>query len=399
MISVNKALSIIQSSVNRVKSEKINVLDSMGRILSSSVKSLIDSPPFDMSAMDGYAVNLNKGKKIHKFKVIGEVFAGENKKNQIKLNEAVRVFTGSKLPRDTIKVIIQEKVTKIDDNFIYLKGVNNKESYIRKKGQDYKKGSILLKKNHQVSARDVGLLISSGIKKISVYKKPNVAVIATGNELVKNGKILKNGQIYASSLYMISSLLKLVNTNCNLLQIVEDDEKSLKNCFKNLQDVNLIITTGGVSVGKKDLVKKCLEDLGMHTKFWRVNVKPGKPLLYGLFKNIPTFGLPGNAVSSYVCFVLFVIEAIKKMNCTSDQIIKKKSAILTENISNESNRETYYRGVFFIKTNKKYVRVLSNQDSSLMKNLSTANCLIKIDRKENICKNNIVEIIELYNGF
>ena len=197
---------------------------------------------------------------------------------------------------------------------------------------------------------------------------------------------------------MIKELLELVCTDCIVLEIIKDNEETIKKSFKNLKIFDLIITTGGVSVGKKDLVKRSLENIGMKTKFWKVKVRPGKPLLFGTFKNKPTFGLPGNPVSSFVCFIIFVLEAIKKMNNFNLEVVRFNKAILVDTILNKSNRETYYRGLYYIKNNKKYVRIFSNQDSSLMKTLTLSNCLIRVPNKAIINKNKKIEIIELDNG-
>ena len=231
-----------------------------------------------------------------------------------------------------------------------------------------------------------------------MFKKPKIAIIATGNELININKKIGKGQIYASSLYMLKELVNCCNSHCKALKIIRDNEKSIKTNISNLKKMDLIITTGGVSVGKKDLVKKCLEALGMKTKFWKVKVKPGKPILFGILNNIPVFGLPGNPVSSYVCFIIFVIEAIKKLlPCDENYIMKSKAYPLNKFI-NKSERETYYRGKFFTKNKKRYVSIFENQDSSLMKNLSLANCLVRVPAKKIALKSDFLEIYELNNG-
>ena len=399
MITVNQAVSIIKSSVVPLKTEYIKVEDAMNRILAADVKSKVDSPPFDMSSMDGYAVKINKNFNQNKFKVIHEIFAGDNKNYKVLESQTIRVFTGSKMPLGANRVIIQEncKITNISE----IKAKINKrdESYIRKKGQDFKKDALILKKKHQVNARDIGLLVTSGIKRVLVFKKPKIAIIATGNELINIDKKIGKGQIYASSLYMLKELINSCNSHCKALKIIKDNEISIKNNISNLKKVDLVITTGGVSVGKKDLVKKCLEDLGMKTKIWKVKVKPGKPILFGLLNNTPVFGLPGNPVSSYVCFIIFVMEAIKKLLPYNENYIIKSKAHPLNKFINNSERETYFRGNFFIKNNKRYVNIFEKQDSSLMKNLSLANCLVKVPAKKIVLKNDFLEIYELNNGF
>ena len=313
MITVNQAVSIIKSSVVPLKTEYIKVEDAMNRILAADVKSKVDSPPFDMSSMDGYAVKINKNFNQNKFKVIHEIFAGDNKNLRVLKSQTIRVFTGSKMPLGANRVIIQENCKITNKSEITAKINKSDELYIRKKGQDFKKDALILKKKHQVNARDIGLLVTSGIKRVLVFKKPKIAIIATGNELINIDKKIGKAQIYASSLYMLKELVNYSNSHCKVLKIIKDDEISIKKNISGFKKMDLIVTTGGVSVGKKDLVKKCLEDLGIKIKFWKVKVKPGKPILFGLLNNIPVFGLPGNPVSSYVCFIIFVMEAIHKL--------------------------------------------------------------------------------------
>ena len=202
MITVNQAVSIIKSSVVCLKTEYINVEYAINRILATDIKSKADSPPFDMSSMDGYAVKINKNFNQTKFKVIHEIFAGDNKNFKVLESQAIRVFTGSKIPFGANRVIIQENCRITNKSEITAEINNSDELYIRKKGQDFKKGALILKKKHQINSRDIGLLVTSGIKKVLVFKKPKIAIVATGNELINIDKKSGKGQIYASSLYM-----------------------------------------------------------------------------------------------------------------------------------------------------------------------------------------------------
>lgn len=401
MISVTKALSIIKNNTNLINSEEVEVEKAIGKVLTINVKSTIASPPFNMSAMDGYAIKLNKSSNILKpFQVIDEIFAGENSAVKINNHQAVRIFTGGKIPTGANTIIIQENVKVLKNNKILINQDSFADNFIRKKGQDYKKGKTLLKKGKKINARDIGLLLSSGINKITVYRTPNVAIIATGNELLEPNKKLIANKIYASSLYMLKNLLKLSGTKCIGLKIIKDDEKLIKKYIKSLKKPDIIITTGGVSVGKKDLVKSTLKKLGMEQKFWKVLVKPGKPILYGKIKNTHVFGLPGNPVSTYVCYLLFVLETISRMSGRSNNFLKTKKAVLLEAIINNSTRESYYRGKYFMVNNKLSVITLKSQDSSLLNNLSTANCLIKVPSNLRVVnKGKTIEIILLTIGF
>ena len=222
MITVNQAVSIIKSSVAQLKTEYINVQDAFNRILAADIKSKTDSPPFDMSSMDGYAVKIDKNFNQTKFKVIDEIFAGDNKNFKVLDGQTIRVFTGSKMPLGANRVIIQENCKITDKSKITAKINNKDELYIRKKGQDFKKGALILKKKHQVNSRDIGLLVTSGIKKVLVFKKPKIAIIATGNELINIDKKIGKGQIYASSLYMLKELVNGCNSSCKVLKIIKE---------------------------------------------------------------------------------------------------------------------------------------------------------------------------------
>ena len=401
MISTTKAISIIKNNTNLINSEKVEVEKAIDRVLTIDIKSTLISPPFDMSAMDGYAIKYNKINNLQKpFQVISEVFAGDNNDVKINKQEAIRIFTGGKVPIGANMIIIQENVKILKNNKILINQTYFGNTYIRKKGQDYKKGKVLLKKGKKLNARDIGLLLSSGINKITVYRQPNVAIIATGNELLEPKKILIENKIYASSLYMLKNLLQLSGAKCVGLKIIKDDERLIKKYIKSLKKPDIIITTGGVSVGKKDLVKSTLNKLGMKQKFWKVSIKPGKPVLYGKINNVHIFGLPGNPVSTYVCYLLFVLETISRMKGQKNNYVKLKKAILLNDINNNSSRESYYRGKYLISNNQISVHALNNQDSSLLHNLSAANCLIKIPSNFKIIKKGkTMEIILLERSF
>ena len=396
MITVKKAITIINNTKFKISSEYIKTEESLGRVTSSNIKSGIDNPSFDMSAMDGYAVSDNPINRT--FKIVGKSFAGKPLNRKLYKGEAIRVFTGSKIPDNTKAVIIQENVQKINKYLILHK--NNKiedGNFIRKKGFDFKKNKIILKKNKVINARDVGLLVSANSEKIKVYKKPTVSLIASGDELIVNNSQKKEGSVYASSMLMLESLIKLSNASCNNKSIVKDNKKKIINELIKSTKSDVIITTGGVSVGDRDLIRSSLDEIGFDEKFWRVKMRPGKPLLFGLLKGKPVFSLPGNPVSSYVCFYLFVKPFLNKLLNIESKTTTIK-AKLSKNLNIINQRETYLRGFYFYKKDEVMVKPLPNQDSSLLKALANSNCLIKLPiSKEPRKKNNTVEIIIISN--
>ena len=392
MTTVNEALAIIKKTSYSLGAELINTEDALGRITHESIKSKQNSPPFNMSAMDGYAINCKSYNNL--YKLIDETFAGNPSNKNILSGQAIKVYTGSKLPNGTKAVIVQEDIKELNNNLLFHK--EKKEisgQYIRKEGIDFLKNQIIIPKRKTVTSRDIGLLLSANILKIKVYKKPNIALLATGDELTYPGKIRKEGSIYASSLYMLESLIKLSLSKCNYKALVEDDIKKIKDQFQKAKKSDIIITTGGVSVGKKDLIRKSLKELGFKEKFWKVEMKPGKPLLFGLLDNKPVFSLPGNPVSSYVCYNIFILPFIYQIFKMKKNLVMK-NAILLNTINISSTRESYLRANFYNRNNTNFVRFISNQDSSLLKNLTNSNCLIKLSKKaKKKVKGSIVKIL------
>ena len=397
MISVSKALSIIKKLKYKIGTEYISPDKALGRITSENILSKTDNPPFNMSAMDGYAV-CNKTKD-NTYKVVGEIFAGKTSNRKIFKNEAIRVYTGSKLPFGATTVIIQENTKKLSSNLILFK--NNylkKGEHVRKKGLDFKKNKTVITKGKILSAKDIALLIAANCKQIKVYKKPKIYVISTGNELIYSKKNKRDGNIFASSIYMLEALIQLSFSECSHKIIVKDNKNKIKNELVKAARSDIIITTGGVSVGKKDLIRSCLIELGYEEKFWKIKMRPGKPLLFGTFKNKPIFSLPGNPVSTYVCFFIFIFPFLTNI-FELKNVLNRKKAKLINNINFASKRESYLRGFCYINNNENFVKCLSNQDSSLLKTLSSSNCLIKIPANNKYSKNNIVEIILLPHLF
>ena len=397
MISVSQALSIVKKLKYNIGTEYISSDKALGRITSENILSKTDNPPFNMSAMDGYAV-CNKTKN-NTYKVVDEIFAGKISNRKILKNEAVRVYTGSKLPLGTTTVIIQENTKKLSDNLILIK--NNylkKGEYVRKKGLDFKKNKTVITKGKILNAKDIALLIAANCKQIKVFKKPKIHVLSTGNELIYSKKKKKDGDIFASSIYMLEALIQLSFSECSYKTIVKDNKNKIKNELIKATKSDIIITTGGVSVGKKDLIRSCLIELGYKEKFWKIKMRPGKPLLFGTLNKKPIFSLPGNPVSTYVCFFIFIfpflINIFKLKN-----VLDKKKAKLVNNINFTSKRESYLRGFFYINNNENFVKILSNQDSSLLRTLSSSNCLIKVPANNKYSKNNMVEIILLPHLF
>ena len=395
MISIKKALSIIKSDTRKISStELIKSEFSLRRVTAENIIAKTDNPSFNMSAMDGYAVN-NKSNN-GKYKLVDEVFAGQFSKKKLSKNEAIRVFTGSRLPHGTKTVLLQENIKKINEKTIFNISKNfSAGEYVRTAGLDFKLNNKIISKNKEINSRDLALLYAANVKKIKVYKRPTVVLIASGDELILSDKKKNKGSVFASSLFMLDALITLSGATCISKKIIKDKKHLIKSELKKSLQADLIITTGGVSVGKKDLIRSSLKDLGFKEKFWKISMKPGKPMLYGTLNNKPVFSLPGNPVSSYVCFLIFVLPYLYRKLNINKKLISKIAYLENEALSS-NQRDSYYRGFYRIAKDKNYVKILSNQDSSLLNTLSKANCLVLVPKSnENVAIGKKVVILLL----
>ena len=376
MISVNNALNTIVSNAKKLRNEKIPILESLGRVASENVYAKINNPPQNVSSMDGYAVRYSNLKNLHKkpIKIIGESSAGKPYTKKIDNYECIRIFTGASVPSNTNVILLQEKVL-IKKNFITNTTQNyNKNQYIRKKGSNFKKKSLILKKNNSISSRKIGLLISANHTEIKVFIKPKIAILATGNEIRKNNKNLKNG-IISSNTPLLISLLKSLGSDPYDIGIAKDSTISLKNKLININDYNILITTGGASVGRHDLVKDVLIELGMKLIFWKIAMRPGKPLIFGVLKNTLILGFPGNPVSTYVSSLIFLKPLINRYYQNNIETPIKQGFTEKPLIKNDERQE-YLRAKAYLDNNKYFLSSVSKQDSSMTSSLSRANALI-----------------------
>ena len=376
MISVENAINIITNEATQLKDEKISIDKCLGRITSINIYANINNPPKNVSSMDGYALSLASLKSLNSLpiKIIGESAAGKPFNKTVKNNECIEIYTGAEIPKGLDIILLQERV-KLKNGYIVSTDQNYKQSqYIRKKGSNFKKGSLLLKKNNIVTARALGLIISSDHTHIKVFKKLKIAILASGNELRKAGSIYKNG-IISSNTLLLKSVIESFGGETYDLGIARDNSSSIMRKLEKITKYNILITTGGASVGKHDLIKKVLENLGMKTIFWKVAMRPGKPLIFGKLKKTLILGFPGNPVSTYVSALIFLKPLINKYN----KIINNneyKFGILNKPLIKNDERQEYLRSEVYLKDNKYFLSPVSVQDSSMTSSLSRAQGLI-----------------------
>ena len=389
------AVKQILKSIAKIKeSETINIMDSLGRVSSKNIKSSIDIPSFRNSAMDGYAVNIkNLEKNEYTLVEQGISLAGQPYIKKLKNQGTVRVMTGAVIP-DNSDAVIMKEMTDLKDNMISFPKLKQKNQNIRDIGEDIKKGATVIKKGRQINYVDLGILSSLGIAKIDVVRKPVVSFFSTGDELVSINQKLKKGQIYDSNRYLLFGLLNELPVQIKDMGVVKDDErilvKKLQECSK-ISDI--VITTGGVSVGDADYIKSALKVVGK-VNFWKIAIKPGRPLAYGKINNASFFGLPGNPVSAAVTFQIFIIPAIRRMLQMTTSSKLTLNAIVKSNLSKKKGRVEYKRGLLEQKDGVYIVNTTGLQGSNILSSLSKANCYIRLSSEtNNINKGDIVEVI------
>ena len=390
MLSPNEALQKLFDLVKPLGKEKVLIEDANGRILREKCIAKLSQPSFPMSAMDGYAISSKDIKTNAQFKIIGESAAGHPSRKIIKAGESIRIFTGAAIPEGADKVVIQEQVLR-RGNYIELKEELDKSAYIRHSGSDFKEG-FMLAAPKQLTPYDIMLLASMGYSKLNVSKKPVISIISTGDELINPGTKPKYGQIICSNSYGIKATLENNGAIAKILPIAKDDIKSLEAAFDLAKGSDLIVTTGGASVGDHDLVRQVAQKIGIKPAFYKVAMRPGKPLMAGKCNSFTFVGLPGNPVSSMVCSHVFLGPMIKKMLGLEYEKVKTTKYPLTHELAKNSSREHYMRAL--IKGDK--VTVQSNQDSASTSILQSSNALVvrpPFDKSKK--SNDLVNVIKL----
>ncbi|TKZ20945.1 molybdopterin molybdotransferase MoeA [Shimia litoralis] len=370
MISVSDALAQLFDLAAPLEVETVPLSSASGRVLAQTVHANRDQPPFAASAMDGYAVRAQDVTPTSQLAVIGESAAGHGFSGTVQPGQAVRIFTGAPVPQGATRVVIQEEVTRSDDT-ITLSDTLDSGMHIRSAGADFALGDAFTAPR-RLSPSDIALLAAMNIATVPVIRKPRVAILSTGDELVMPGETPGPDQIIASNSFGLQAMLRNLGAEPRLLPIARDTKASLEMAFSLADDADLVLTIGGASVGDHDLVGEVAGDLGLDRKFYKIAMRPGKPLMAGRMKNgAMMIGLPGNPVSAMVCgqvFVAPVIDAMLGLGCMPAQ---RQSAPLAAPIAANGPREHYMRA--HIKDGQ--ITIFDRQDSSLLTVLSSANAL------------------------
>jgi len=390
MISVEQALDIVLKNINTTAiSKRVNATNSTGSIIFEDVISPINMPPFRQSAMDGYAIYMHN--KLT-YNLVGEVKAGDQHHPKLKKGEAVRIFTGAAVPDSANAVIMQEK-TNVKNDVLTINSQVSLNENIRPLGEQILKDQIALKKGTLLTPAAIAFLTSLGITEIGTYKKPSIAIVVTGNELIEAGQPLLYGQIYESNATMINAALKNLNYQNVTIHKVDDNYGNTLNLLDTvITNHDVVLVSGGISVGDYDFVGKALKELEVKQLFYKVKQKPGKPLYFGKKGSKVIFALPGNPAAALSCFYIYIYSALQIMSGNLSFSLTKTKATSLSNYLKKGDRAQFLKAIY----NNGNVTILEGQSSSMLHTFALANALLYVpENTESIKRDDTVEIILL----
>jgi molybdopterin molybdotransferase len=377
MISVAEAVSIVTGGLTSLSAEQVGLESALGRVLAEDVASRVTQPPIDVSSMDGYAVRAEDVKQAPTpLRLVGESAAGAGFAGTIATGETVRISTGAPIPNGADAIIIQEETRVNGDTVTALEAAIHGR-WIRRSGLDFVEGQVLLHVGRKLTPRDIGLAAAMNVPWLRVRRKPRVAFVATGNEIVLPGEPLGPEQIINSNSFAIAAYISRLGGKPMNLGIVGDDEASLKKVFEGSRGADMLVTMGGASVGDHDLVRKVLGAAGLELGFYRVAMRPGKPLIFGRLGEVPVLGLPGNPVSVGVTAEIFLKPAIEALLGIRRLGSPQPVAVLGCDIDANDQRQDYLRAR--LTRDKAGVLVATpfpKQDSSMLVLFCAADCLV-----------------------
>lgn len=382
LLPIDQALEIITSTVTTLPVEEVPLKDAHGRVSAADHCARLNQPPFNASAMDGYAVRAEDlENNPTTLDLIGEAPAGRLYQGDVTSGTAVRIFTGGALPDGADSVVIQENTERPDDTSVTILKQPDLGQNIRRKGNDFQKDQTLLGAGESLTSRHIGMLAAANIANVKVFKRPRVALLSTGDELRTVGQDIGPGQIVNSNSFLLGNLIRENGAEVQDLGVARDTEASLREKIAAIKDADLLITIGGASVGDHDIVQDILVEEGLKVDFWKVAMRPGKPLIFGKFSpetfNIPMFGLPGNPASAYVCAVNFLLPALHIMQGRKHIGLPISQALLAHDLPENGPRQHYMRAHFSEdETGSKIVTPTPSQDSAKLSTLAASNCLL-----------------------
>ncbi|MFD2726327.1 molybdopterin molybdotransferase MoeA [Hyunsoonleella rubra] len=390
MITISEAITIVKNNGHPLQQATLKKVEKAGGYqLFEDILSPINMPPFRQSAMDGYAVHLHDDLD---YELVGEVKAGDGHTIELNKGEAVRIFTGAAVPDTANAVMMQEKVETNGQNITIANQIPL-EHNIRPLGEQVNSGGIALKKGTKLTPAAIGYLLSLGITEVPVFKKPNIAIVTTGNELIAPGQPLSPGKIYESnSKMLLAALYNLKFYDVTLYNVEDDYGKTVKTLKKAIDDNDLVMITGGISVGDYDFVGTALKELKVDELFYKVKQKPGKPLFFGKKDDTQVFALPGNPAAALSCFYVYVYIALQHLMSREDLELPRIKAKAINSFEKKGDRPQFLKGIY----NNGNVEILDGQNSSMLQTFALSNALIFVPAEvPKINNNDTVEVIQL----
>jgi len=378
LMPVADAYAAVLKDAAALSEETIALIDAHHRTLARDIAALRTQPPAAMSAMDGYAVRAADARSGARLKVIGEVAAGRPFNDAIGAGQAARIFTGGVIPDGADAVVIQEDTTR-DGDIVIVNEASTPGKNIRFAGIDFKEGDVLLPRGTRLNDRALALAAGMNHPHLPVHRRPRIAILATGDELVAPGSSLAPGQIIFSNVFALSALIRSEGGDPIDLGIARDTLDSTSSGIRRARDlgVDVLVTTGGASVGDHDLVQTALKAEGVDMAFWKIALRPGKPMMHGRLGPMRVLGLPGNPVSSYVCAFLFLVPLIRALSGRTVVDHPLEQAVLGRDMPANDKRQDYLRARLDVGSDGLPVATsVGAQDSSLVANLAAANALI-----------------------
>ncbi|HYX65716.1 MAG TPA: gephyrin-like molybdotransferase Glp [Burkholderiales bacterium] len=378
-----------------VDTERVPVREALGRVLAQQIVPSIDVPAYDNSAMDGYAVRFADIEAP--LREIGTALAGRPFGGRVGPGECVRIMTGAVMPPGADTVVIQEAVKKEGERIVVPTGQKRAQN-VRYAGEDLKTGVAVLQPGKLLRPAELGLIASLGIGEVRVKRRLRVAFFSTGDELASIGAVLKEGEVYDSNRYTLHGMLSRLGVEITDLGVVRDDPQALEDAFRKAAFADAIITTGGVSVGEADFVKQLMAKLG-EVLFWKIAMRPGRPMAFGKIGNSYLFGLPGNPVAVMVTFYQFVRDALLHLSGRSDDYaIPLLQAACAERMRKVPGRTEYQRGILFREEGTWQVKTTGQQGSGVLRSMSEANCFIVLEHERGTVEPGEPVSVQLFEG-
>ena len=379
MISIEDAIKRTEGASSVLSGMDIGLSEALGYYLLEPVVSPIDMPLFDNAAMDGFAIRTidQPRKEENRFVLKGVQPAGNCRGFSVGVGEAIKIMTGAPLPRGADRIVIRENAVETG-NLVTVNGSPKIGQHIRKRGEEISKADTILPPGRRLCERDIGLLANFGIDQLRVARKPSVAIVTTGEELAQPGQPLRKGQIFDSNSLLLKSHMESFASAIKTLCVGDHPVELERVIGESLEESDVVMIVGGVSVGDYDYTRRVLDILGVEEIFWKVSQKPGKPMLFGRKENRLVFGLPGNPVSAWFCFFFYVLPILKKMQGASVWRPEQMNGLMEDRVERGALRTSFLRGIWQEKGGQLIVKKMAGQGSHMLRDLALCRCLIEI---------------------